>query len=160
MGTDSVRGELSVTVEKLTKSADITREFLNSVTLQMLVDECGDDVRRSELSLVLDQLRRLLVYSDEAIEACKMLLTRKTLNAEHARKRMAWVYHHCVEEFFQPRFDTWYEDSRAAYSGIRAVTFRTAVPSRLKTMMALCEEPVQQLREELEYYGDFRAHSR
>ncbi|TMW73659.1 DUF3907 family protein [Alteribacter natronophilus] len=161
MGTDSIRRELGVTVEKLSLSAGIIRDFLNNVTLPMLIEETGEDsVKEEDLSLLLDQLRRLLVYSDEAVEACKTLLRRNTLQQDHASKRMVWVYHYCVEEFFQPRLDTWYEDSRAAYCGKHAVVFRFPVPDRVTAMMMSCEDCIQKLREELEAYTDYRAGGR
>ena len=45
-----------------------------------------------------------------------------------AEKTLYKVYHQCVEEFFMPKKDTWYENSRAAYTYKRRGCFRTMYP--------------------------------
>ncbi len=45
-----------------------------------------------------------------------------------AEKTLYKVYHQCVEEFFMPKKDTWYENSRAAYTGQSAIEFYQQVP--------------------------------
>ncbi|WP_078596978.1 DUF3907 family protein [Evansella clarkii] len=156
MGNDLVRQQLSLTVDKLNSSADKLREYLNSTTLEELMEE-GADHSKGDYTDILDQFRRILVFFDEGQESGNLILRSETFRKGAAEKTLYWIFHQCIEEFFQPKLDVWYEDSRAAYTGKNAIQFRSPVPDQLKTLMGELEGPIQEVREELEYYEtDYR----
>ncbi|BBP90427.1 hypothetical protein BsIDN1_40450 [Bacillus safensis] len=50
---------------------------------------------------------------------------QQTFPQQAAQKMLHRIYHQCIEEFFTPKKDTWYEDSRSAYTGKKAALFFT-----------------------------------
>ncbi|MBB5172966.1 DUF3907 family protein [Texcoconibacillus texcoconensis] len=156
MGNSFVKSQLSLTKNHLHSVSNRVRDYLNKTTLDDLkVDD--ESVLEDELSDILVQLRRLNVFIDEGYESCQLVLKSGTFRKGAAEKTLYWIYYRCIEEFFQPRLDTWYEDSRAAYTGKNAIKFYISVPDHLKQLVKDVESPLQELREELEYYEtDFR----
>ncbi|WP_096434802.1 DUF3907 family protein [Alteribacter populi] len=152
MGNNLVKHQLSFTEESLSRAANEIRVFLNGVTLDSLAYDRDQSLNVEHIEPLLDELRRLLVYCDEGGESCKIILSGETFRKAAAEKTLYWIFHQCIEEFFQPRLDAWYEDSRAAYTGKNAIKFRNRVPKAIETLMANLEGPMQQMREELEYY--------
>ncbi|SDY60409.1 Protein of unknown function [Evansella caseinilytica] len=156
MGNDLVEKQLLFTKEKLETAAEQLREYLNGVTLQDLLNDGNKDAE-ADYTDILDQFRRILVFFDEGKESSHLILRSETFRKGAAEKTLYWIFHQCVEEFFQPKLDVWYEDSRAAYTGKNAIRFRTAVPHELKELVKSIEGPIQEVREELEYYEtDYR----
>jgi hypothetical protein len=138
------------------QAAEELRSFLNEATLTNLIAE-GSETSEEDFQLILDQFRRLLVFFDEGRESGNLLLRSENFRKSAAEKTLYWIFHQCVEEFFQPHFDIWYEDSRAAYTGKNAIRFRTEVPQKIKEIVKVIEGPLQEVREELEYYEtDYR----
>ncbi|ADU30073.1 YpuI family protein [Evansella cellulosilytica] len=160
MGNDLVQQQLTFTMEKLEKTAEEIRGYLNSTTIDSLVQE-GEGGSASDYIDILDQIRRILVFFDEGRESGYLLLRSEKFRKGAAEKTLYWIFHQCIEEFFQPKLDVWYEDSRAAYTGKNAIRFRVAVPQQLKDLVQKIEGPLQEVREELEYYEtDFRTKMR
>lgn len=160
MGNDLVQQQLAFTMEKLETVSEQLRTFLNSTTLETFV-RAGDKNSEGDYKDILDQFRRILVYFDEGRESGSLILRSETFRKGAAEKTLYWIFHQCVEEFFQPRLDVWYEDSRAAYTGNNAIRFRTTVPEPLKELVRSIEGPLQEVREELEYYEtDYRTKVR
>ncbi|HYK74904.1 MAG TPA: DUF3907 family protein, partial [Pseudoneobacillus sp.] len=101
---------------------------------------------------VLSQCRKILVYSEEGLEASRVLLKTTPFPKALAEKILYKIYHQCIEEFFSPKSDVWYENSRAAYTGKNAICFRNDVSSSVQQLFHQLEGGFQHLREELEYY--------
>lgn len=139
----------------LSQAVQALSAFLNDTTLASLEKEepgRGDYYRE-----ILSNLRRLSVYCEEGLEACRIRLQQEPFQDAAAERMLYQIYHRCIEEFFTPKKDTWYEDSRAAYTGKNAIRFREPAPVSLKNLMASLETGYQSMREELEYYGtDYR----
>ncbi|MBU9714781.1 YpuI family protein [Evansella tamaricis] len=160
MGNDLVQQQLTFTMVKLEKASTEIRKFLNETTLQDLMSQ-GDQKSKGDYVDILDQFRRILVYFDEGQESGNLLLRSEAFRKGAAEKTLYWIFHQCVEEFFQPKLDVWYEDSRAAYTGRNAIKFRVTVPEDLKDLVKSIEGPLQEVREELEYYEtDYRTKVR
>ncbi len=130
-------------------------DFLNDTTLaSMLGEEHGDE---SYYKTILSNIRKLLVYCEEGLEACTIILQSESFPKGAAEKTLYRIYHQCVEEFFQPKSDAWFEDSRAAYTGKNSIKFQETVPSSVKELLKGLEGSFQSIREELEYYEtDYR----
>ncbi|SER46248.1 Protein of unknown function [Salipaludibacillus aurantiacus] len=156
MGNDLVKQQLQFTMDKMEEVTGKLRTYLNEATLSEL-NKSETRTSKDDFQLILDQFRRLLVFFDEGREAGTVLLRSERFRKSAAEKTLFWIFHQCVEEFFQPHYDVWFEDSRAAYTGKNAIRFRTEVPAPLKDMVKAIEGPLQEIREELEYYEtDYR----
>lgn len=151
MGDSLVKGQITLTHEMLSKISNTVSEFLNETTVTNLKAE-KEEEKNGYYSELLVSLRRINVFCDEGKYSCEVILNGNTFRKAAAEKTLFWVYHNCVEEFFNPRIENWYEDSRAAYTGKNAIKFAYEVPQSLKNMVAAIEGPFQTIREELEYY--------
>lgn len=146
--TEQVESFLGNTVHQL-------NEFLNEATLSALVEESAGS--REYVSLLLANTRRLAVFCDEGHSACQVILKSEPFRKSAAEKVLYNIFHQCIEEFFAPKNDAWYEDSRSAYTGRNSIQFHEAPPTQLKAVIRHLESDFQTIREELEYYEtDYR----
>ncbi len=129
--------------------------FLNQSTLASLIDEkTGDE---GYYRTILSNLRKLSVFCDEGLDACNVILQAEPFPKGAAEKTLYRIYHQCIEEFFSPKNDAWFEDSRAAYTGKNSIKWQKEVPESISTLMKRLEGEFQRIREELEYYEtDYR----
>ncbi len=106
---------------------------------------------------LLSNVRRLEVFCDEGYEACKIVLKNEVFHKGAAEKTLYKIYHQCIEEFFSPKNDAWYEDSRSAYTGRNSIKFHYEVPESFSNLIKKLESDFQSIREDLEYYEtDYR----
>ncbi|OLO42652.1 hypothetical protein BTR23_01170 [Alkalihalophilus pseudofirmus] len=151
MANTLVESQLTLAHDTLKDICGNISEYLNGTTLSDMLSEDGQSDEEF-FKAVLSSLRRVLVFCEEGKEASEVILNGKTFRKAAAEKTLYWIYHHCIEEFFNPRIDNWYEDSRSAYTGKNAIKFSKSVPNSLKDLMKTIEGPFQSIREELEYY--------
>lgn len=145
---EEVREFLSATVVKL-------EGFLNGTTLEGLKQ--GQPADEEYYKAILSSLRKLAVYCEEGLDACKVILQAEVFSKPAAEKTLYRIYYQCIEEFFSPKNDAWYEDSRSAYTGKNAIKFRQPVAAELSDLLVSLESGFQRIREELEYYEtDYR----
>lgn len=155
VGNNLVESQLTLANEILTDICNKISEYLDETTLSDMLKEDGSE--EEYFKSVLSSLRRVLVFCEEGKDASEVILNGKTFRKPAAEKTLYWIYHHCIEEFFNPRVDNWFENSRSAYTGKNAIKFSKNVPVALQEMMRTIEGPFQTIREELEYYEtDFR----
>jgi hypothetical protein len=144
---EEVREFLAGTVVKL-------ENYLNETTLEGLKQGQEDE---GYYKTILSSLRKLAVYCEEGLDACKVILQAEMFSKPAAEKTLYRIYYQCIEEFFSPKSDAWYEDSRAAYTGKNAIKFRQPVSAGIHELMVSLEGGFQRIREELEYYEtDYR----
>ncbi len=151
MSDSLIKGQITLAFETLTNISNIVSKFLNDSTVANLKAEKPEEKEGYYVELFAS-LRRINVFCDEGKTSCEIILNGNSFRKAAAEKTLFWIYHNCVEEFFNPRFENWYEDSRAAYTGKNAIKFVQEVPQSLKDMIASIEGPFQTIREELEYY--------
>lgn len=151
MSNSLVKGQIILAHETLNKISAIVSEFLDETTVTNLNLEKQEEKEGYYGSLLIS-LRRINVFCDEGKNSCEIILNGKTFRKVAAEKTLHWIFYNCIEEFFNPRIENWYEDSRAAYTGKNAIKYTYAVPQSIKEMVARIEGPFQTLREELEYY--------
>jgi hypothetical protein len=150
-----VKTQLNDVKEFLNKTIILLEDLLNETTLTNLKPE--NEEERTYFKLILANLRKLVVYSEEGLEACKVILQSETFQKSAAEKTLYRIYHQCIEEFFSPKNDSWYEDSRSAYTGKNSIKFYKNVPDDLRQLVKSLEGDFQRVREELEYYEtDYR----
>ncbi|MGY3716408.1 YpuI family protein [Sutcliffiella cohnii] len=146
--TQQVERFLMETVENL-------NTFLNNTTVPTLLKET--EASQPYVELLLANMRRLAVFCDEGHQACRVIIKENPFRKAAAEKILYSIYHQCIEEFFSPKNDAWYEDSRAAYTGKNAIKFHEAPPESIQTLVQTLESGFQAIREELEYYEtDYR----
>lgn len=155
MGKSMARAQTEQAGEFLAQTVQTLSDYLNETTLSSL--EAEEPGSRDYYRDVLSNLRKLAVYCEEGLLACRIRLKQDPFQEAAAERTLYQVYHRCIEEFFTPKKDTWYEDSRAAYTGKNAICFHEPAPASLKNLMASLETEYQSMREELEYYAtDYR----
>ncbi|OEH93652.1 hypothetical protein BFG57_00655 [Bacillus solimangrovi] len=146
-----VHSQVTQTTAFLEQTVEKVGNYLNETTLQSLLNENkeGDPAYFERL---VSNLRRMFVFCEEGLDACKVVLNGDKFRKGAAEKALYWVYHQCVAEFYSPRHDGWYEDSRSAYTGKNAIKFTSDAPESIKVLIASLENSFQEIREELEYY--------
>jgi Protein of unknown function (DUF3907) len=150
-----VKSQVEDVKDFLTTTVSTFEEYLNTKTLSLLQEEEQGD--EDYYKSILSNIRRLLVYCEEGLETCKIILQTETFPKSAAEKTLYRIYHQCVEEFFQPKSDAWYEDSRAAYTGRNSIKFHEKAPASVIDLLKGLEANFQRIREELEYYEtDYR----
>ncbi|RTR30378.1 DUF3907 family protein [Robertmurraya yapensis] len=155
MANTMVKSQIEDVKKFLETTVCTFEDFLNDTTLaSMLTEEQGDE---SYYKTILSNVRKLLVYCEEGLDACTIILQSESFPKGAAEKTLYRIYHQCVEEFFQPKSDAWFEDSRAAYTGRNSIKFQETVPASVKELLKGLEGSFQSIREELEYYEtDYR----
>ncbi|MGG3561399.1 YpuI family protein [Neobacillus rhizosphaerae] len=155
MGNSLVKSQLNDVKEFLNKSIATLENFLNETTLSQMNVENEED--RQYNKLIFSSLRKLNVYSEESLEACSIILQSEPFQKAAAEKILYKIYHQCIEEFFSPKNDAWYEDSRSAYTGRNSIKFYRSVSESIVQLVKSLEGDFQRVREELEYYEtDYR----
>jgi hypothetical protein len=155
MGNTLVKTQLNDVKEFLTKSISTLEDFLNETTISQLNVENEED--RIYVKLILANMRKLVVYSEEGLEACSVILQSEPFQKAAAEKTLYKIYHQCIEEFFSPKNDAWFENSRSAYTGRNSIKFYRNVSEKISALIKSLESDFQRIREELEYYEtDYR----
>lgn len=129
----------------------IMTDYVNYHTLPALIEECeeGDS---NYCAGLLASLRRLLVFCEEGLDACLVLKHGQPFRKSAAERTLYKIYHQVIAEFFSPKNDHWYENSRSAYTGKNSITFQQKPPRSIENVMKHLEGKFQEMREELEYY--------
>lgn len=150
-----VKSQLEEVLVFLRSSAEPLEDFLNSATLDRLLQEKAGNP--SYYKEILSSFRRLLVHCEENVDACQIILKNELFRQAAAEKVLYRIYHQCIEEYFSPKNDSWYEDSRAAYTGKNAIKFSSEVPDSIIIVLKKIESGFQTMRNELEFYEtDYR----
>lgn len=155
MGDTLVQSQM-IDVKKFLEAVTIELEFfLNEATLSGLIREREGNIEYYKM--ILSNIRKLLVFCEEGLGACRIIIKNEPFAKAVAEKTLYRIYHQCIEEFFSPKSDAWFEDSRSAYTGRNSIKFREETPASVKELFRKLEGPFQKVREELEYYEtDYR----
>lgn len=155
MGNTLVESQLKEVEQFLTDAINKIENFLNETTLSQI--NGGNEENLTYHKSVLSNLRKLLVFSEESLDACKIILQSEPFPKAAAEKTLYRIYHQCIVEYFSPKNDAWYEDSRSAYTGRNSIKFYKEVPVDLQEVVKGLEGGFQRIREDLEFYEtDYR----
>ncbi len=155
MGNTIVKSQMEDVKIFLAKTIAELEDYANENTLSGLLSENQGD--KEYYKLLLANLRKLLVYSEEFWDNCTVILQSETFPKATAEKTLYRIYHQCIEEFFSPKNDAWFEDSRSAYTGNNSIKLRQNAPNSLTILLAGLEGEFQRVREDLQYYEtDYR----
>jgi hypothetical protein len=156
MGNDIVQSQIEQVEGFLKETVLVISDFLNETTLSSLMSD-GQEDKEEYYKQLLSGLRRLGVYCEEGLDACQVVLRNSTFRKQAAEHTLYRIYHQCIEEFFSPKNDGWYENSRSAYTGKNAIKFKEEAPVAMRNLFSKLEGRFQGIREELEYYEtDYR----
>lgn len=155
MGNTLVESQLNDVKGFLKGTIQTIEGFLNETTISQLNPETEEN--HNYTKLIVSSLRKLLVYSEESIETCALILQSEPFQKAAAEKTLYRIYHQCIEEFFSPKNDAWYEDSRSAYTGKNSIKYYQPVSETIQNLIKGIEGDFQRIREELEFYEtDYR----
>lgn len=155
MGNTIVKSQMEDVKIFLAKTIAELEDYANENTLSGLLSE--NQGNKEYYKLLLANLRKLLVYSEEFWDSCTVILQSETFPKAAAEKTLYRIYHQCIEEFFSPKNDAWFEDSRSAYTGNNSIKLRQNAPNSLAILLAGLEGEFQRVREDLQYYEtDYR----
>jgi hypothetical protein len=155
MGNTIIKAQVEDVKNFLVNTISELENYLNNTTLADFLDE----TKKNDIyyKLLLSNIRKLLVYCEEGLDSCEIILQSETFPKAAAEKTLYRIYHQCIEEFFSPKTDVWFEDSRSAYTGKNSIKVRQEVPSSLNQLFGGLEGEFQRMREELQYYEtDYR----
>jgi hypothetical protein len=143
---NDVNNFLTITVTEL-------NDYLDGHHLEGLLREDGSKNQLYYKDL-LKALRRLEVICDEALDAVKKNIRTDCMQEHLAKKTLRGIYHRCVLEFYFPKNDSWYENSRASYNGDDSIHFRNDPPASIKDLINQLDQSFQSVREQLVYYDN------
>ncbi|WP_078413644.1 DUF3907 family protein [Priestia abyssalis] len=145
-----VKSQIELVEQKLASSVKELNQYLNHVTILSLKEEIQGE--ESDYALLLSNLRRLAVFCEEGLDACRVISGTEPFRKAAAERTLYRIYHQCIEEFYNPKHDLWYEDSRSAYTGRNAIKYRKAAPQSIEKLISSMESDFQLMREELQFY--------
>jgi len=155
MGNTLVHSQLNEVKDFLGKSIIKIEDFLNDTTITQFNLENEED--SAYLKVIFSTLRKLVVFSEEGLDTCSIILQSEPFQKAAAEKTLYKIYHQCIDEFFAPKNDAWFEDSRSAYTGKNSIKFYRQTPEPIVNLIKTLEGEFQRIREELEYYEtDYR----
>jgi hypothetical protein len=155
MGNSLVKTQLKDVGGFLTTTINTLEAFLNETSISRMEQQLSGDEKYYKL--ILSNLRKLIVYCEESLDACSVILQSEPFQKATAEKTLYRIFHQCIEEFFSPKNDAWFEDSRSAYTGRNSIKFYKMVPESVQNLVKGLEGEFQRVREELEYYEtDYR----
>lgn len=146
-----VQSQLNEVKSVMNDTVELLSTYLNRYSINDMLKEEGSKSEGYYKSL-LKALRRLEVFCDEAHDAVHMILKSKVIQQGVAEKTLYGIYHQCIMEFYAPKEDVWFENSRAAYTGKSSITYHHPPPVSFQILIRSLEKGFQQLRVELAYY--------
>jgi hypothetical protein len=150
MANTVVKSQIELVEQKLGLTVKVLNDYLNHVTISRLSEEMQGEA--NDYALLLSNLRRLAVFCEEGLDACRVIYGTEPFRKAAAERALYRIYHQCIEEFYTPKHDLWYEDSRSAYTGRNAIKYRTAAPPSIERLLSSMESDFQLMREELQFY--------
>jgi len=150
MGNVIVKSQIELVQQKLATSIQSMNRFLNNTKMDDLQKE--QEWSTENYESLLSNVRRMAVFCEEGLEACQIISVTEPFRKAAAERALYRIYHQCVEEFFTPKTDLWYEDSRSAYTGRNSIKYRFTPPASFEGLVTSLESDFQTMREELQYY--------
>ncbi len=149
MTTTLLRAETEKAAVFLENIVKKLTDYVNSTTIDSLRQEGVFD--HSYLLGLLKATRRLLVFCEEGLDACKNILQTASCEEEFMKQVLDKIYFQCIERFFHPKNDVWYENSRSSYSDEHCIVFRKTVPPTYSSFIYSIELEFQLIREQMEH---------
>ncbi len=140
------------TRSKLKDTIHLLEPFLNHNGLLELTKDDQEEEAQLFYKGLLSDLRHLLVFSEVCDEKLGILLRRPNFDFDQAGRLLYETYHQCVNAFFYPRNECYYEDGRLAYTGLDSIRYRYKPNLETRELIQRLSQFFQELRDELSYY--------
>ncbi|WP_077621680.1 DUF3907 family protein [Sediminibacillus massiliensis] len=151
MGNKLLHVHVKEVKDFLSKTVEEMSDYLDNHRLNDLLEENGSKDAEYYKEL-MKGLRRMAVFCEEALDAVKSLTRRENIPDSAVEKTLYGIYHQCILEFYSPKYDRWYENSRASYTGNHSIRFHHTPPRSFAYLMSSLEDSFQDIRESLAYY--------
>ncbi|WP_145023586.1 YpuI family protein [Paenibacillus sp. Y412MC10] len=151
MSAGNVQKLCETTKEKLKSAIEKLEQFLNENSIPQLAPDNNEETLQFYKGFLSD-LRHLLVFSEVSAEKLGIALRRANFDTDFAEKALYNVYHHCVNNFFYPKSESYSEDGRYAYTGQDAIRFRVKPVRPVRDIILDITKVYEELRDDLTYY--------
>ncbi|MGP4071982.1 DUF3907 family protein [Piscibacillus sp. B03] len=125
-------------------------DFLDFTSIDKLL-EAEKDLDIEYLQTVLKEFRYLAIFCGEGRQAIGKLLRTSQYEQDYFDKVYKGIYYKCVIEYFSPKDEIWFEDSRASYKNKCAIDFQQHPGELIIETVKKVEPSFLKLREQLDY---------
>ncbi|GEL76115.1 DUF3907 family protein [Tenuibacillus multivorans] len=125
-------------------------DFLDFTSVDKILDE-SKDVEINFIQTIFKEFRYIAVYSGEGKKAINRILMDQRIEETLVDKVYKGIYFKCVNEFFSPHHEVWYEDSRASYRNKFSIDFYTKPGMLIEDTIKKIEPSFHHIRDQLDY---------
>ena len=136
--------------DELGRIENILEDFHNHHSAEHLVNG-NKELRKEYIQQVIKQFRLLEAYSTQGKRAIYPFANGKNINAKNIDRILRGISVKCVDSFFSPNVDLWFEDSRASYQNKNAIDFIENPGEEINELTRKLEPIFLDLRNQLEY---------
>lgn len=145
-----LRTKLNFITNKLTNIENSLTDFLNETSINLVVEN-DPSADEDYAKLILKQLRYIEVLCSEGNRTLRGFSQFKYVSEERVNRVFNNIYLKCIEQFFSPNNNVWFEDSRASYKNKSSIDFKMNPGKLLVEQINKIEPLFHQIREQLEY---------
>jgi predicted mannosyl-3-phosphoglycerate phosphatase (HAD superfamily) len=138
----------------LKKIKEELKDFLNYQSIKDLGSLDEENIKYYEGFLF--DLRHLSVFSEMYYEKVSNILRRPSFNEEQAKKCFYETYQNCINSFFYPKYESYSEDGRYAYTGQDSIRFRRDAKKEFKKIVISLSKTFEKIREDLHYFENYQ----
>ncbi|MBR7553294.1 DUF3907 family protein [Allobacillus sp. GCM10007491] len=146
------RSQAQKVFEELGRIESILEDFHNRHSANHLANS-NKDLSEEYIQRVIKQFRLLEAYSTEGKRAIYPFTNGKTIDAKNIDRILRGINLKCVNSFFSPTVDLWFEDSRASYQNKDAIDFIENPGEEITQLTRELEPIFLDLRNQLEYFS-------
>ncbi len=136
--------------DELSQIEEVLGDFHNHYSANHLAS-LATELDGEYIRQVMKQLRLLESYSSEGKKAVHQFTRVKTVDGKHFDRILRGISIKCVDSFFSPSEDLWFEDSRASYQNKRSIDFIHHPGEEIIQLTDRLEPIFLELRNRLEY---------
>ncbi|MFD2640307.1 DUF3907 family protein [Piscibacillus salipiscarius] len=125
-------------------------EFLDFTSIDKLLDS-EKSLNIEYLQSIFKEFRYLAIFCGEGRQAITKLLKTNSIEQEYFDRVYKGIYYKCIIEYFSPRDEIWFEDSRASYRNKCSIDFQEHPGRLIVETIKKIEPSFLQLREHLDY---------
>lgn len=109
--------------EHLTFIENELHDFLDFTSVDKVL-ETNRELEIEYIQRIFKEFRYLAVYCGEGRKAIEKLMKTSQIEEEFLDRVYKGVYYKCVLEYFSPKDEVWFEDSRASYQNKCSIDFQ------------------------------------
>lgn len=125
-------------------------DFLDFTSVDKLL-ESEQNLDLEYLQKIFKELRYLAIFCGEGRQAIGKLLRTQQDEQGYFDKVYKGIYFKCIIEYFSPKDEIWFEDSRASYRNKCVIDFQQHPGEHIIETVKKVEPSFLRLREQLDY---------